>query len=401
MPYDPIRDSFSESPTIPSRSVASAALSMLLNHDTPPSPSLPTKLPRFDPVHFPDNPSSPSLETPRPSSSSSSNSGYHAYYLSSPAMSGLTLPKPQPSGNFHLSLPSDPPGRERTNSPRSPHVSPVLHPRTLSLAPPVPISPPTRLLYMPRSRVSAEKSVLVPISPQELQNLIRSSRNPLRRPLPPSSHSAIGLLGGTSRDNGDNNSGEGSSTDAAPWSPSRPTSAAAHNQYPSQSDPVSRTRKRPVPEDRSDQEGGSERAKRTTSGFVASHYNARPEVGKIKREESPIIGLKNFNNWIKAVMIAKFARPAIRETNSRMVTTGRRPKYGARVLDLGCGKGGDLNKWGKAEIAAYVGVDIAEVSIEQARARLSERRQLFQADFYDLDCFRVSNDQPGINLHCP
>jgi len=70
------------------------------------------------------------------------------------------------------------------------------------------------------------------------------------------------------------------------------------------------------------------------------------------------------------------------------VTTGRRPKYRARVLDLGCGKGGDLNKWGKAEIAAYVGVDIAEVSIEQARARLSERRRLFDADFYDLDCFK-------------
>ena len=215
---------------------------------------------------------------------------------------------------------------------------------------------------------------------------------------PPSPGNAVGPQGGTGGYGDHSDRGEGPSTDVAPWSPSRPTSAAAYNQYPSQNDPVHSAKKRQrSPEDGGDHERVAHPAIRTSSALVASHYNARPDVGKVKREESPIIGLKNFNNWIKAVMIAKFARPAIRETNSRVVTTGRRPKYIARVLDLGCGKGGDLIKWGKADIAAYVGIDIAEVSIQQARSRLLERRKLFEADFFDLDCFSVSIDPPGIN----
>lgn len=129
--------------------------------------------------------------------------------------------------------------------------------------------------------------------------------------------------------------------------------------------------------------------------MVAHHYNARPEVGKAAREESPIIGLKSFNNWIKAVLIAKFARPAIVATNDRpegleYVGSKRRPRKTARVLDLGCGKGGDLQKWAKTDIATYVGVDIAAVSIDQARGRWNEqKRKAFAGEFYDLDCYTV------------
>jgi len=71
--------------------------------------------------------------------------------------------------------------------------------------------------------------------------------------------------------------------------------------------------------------------------------NSRPDVGVEHRELSPIIGLKKFNNWIKSVLIGKFA---FRGQN--------RP--GANVLDLGCGKGGDLNKWKQARIRLYVGM---------------------------------------------
>lgn len=67
--------------------------------------------------------------------------------------------------------------------------------------------------------------------------------------------------------------------------------------------------------------------------------NARPEVGVERREFSPIIGLKKFNNWIKSVLIGKFAH---------------RPR--GKVLDVGCGKGGDLNKWKQARIGLYVGL---------------------------------------------
>ncbi|KAJ3295192.1 mRNA cap guanine-N7 methyltransferase [Borealophlyctis nickersoniae] len=105
------------------------------------------------------------------------------------------------------------------------------------------------------------------------------------------------------------------------------------------------------------------------SSHVAEHYNARPEVGRAKRNESPILRLKNFNNWVKSVLIGQYAR------------------RGFNVLDLCCGKGGDLLKWSKAGIADLIGVDIAEVSVQQAAQRYKEGRSRFSARFHARDCF--------------
>ncbi|KAK8861479.1 hypothetical protein IAR55_002300 [Kwoniella newhampshirensis] len=142
------------------------------------------------------------------------------------------------------------------------------------------------------------------------------------------------------------------------------------------------------PSDRDDADG-HDTARRKVSGVhyvgnvaaVANHYNARPEVGVDGRELSPIIGLKKFNNWIKSVLIGKFAH---------------RPN--GKVLDVGCGKGGDLNKWKQARIALYVGLDLAETSVEQAAERYSRmQRANFDAYFYAHDCFSkaLSDVLPG------
>jgi hypothetical protein len=86
--------------------------------------------------------------------------------------------------------------------------------------------------------------------------------------------------------------------------------------------------------------------------------NARPEVGIDQRRVSKIIGLRNFNNWVKSVLITRFAHPAL--ASSTVVDGGRGGRAGLRgkVLDLGCGKGGDLNKWSKARIKEYVALGI-------------------------------------------
>ncbi|KAG1870467.1 mRNA capping enzyme-domain-containing protein [Suillus tomentosus] len=81
--------------------------------------------------------------------------------------------------------------------------------------------------------------------------------------------------------------------------------------------------------------------------MVVDHYDLHPEVGVKQRKESPIIGLKNFNNWVKSVLITQFGHPAL-ASNS--------PKKRGKVLDMGCGKGGDLIKWGKARIREMLGV---------------------------------------------
>ncbi|XP_076926049.1 mRNA cap guanine-N(7) methyltransferase 1-like isoform X1 [Bidens hawaiensis] len=116
---------------------------------------------------------------------------------------------------------------------------------------------------------------------------------------------------------------------------------------------------------------------------VADHYSARTNQTLEEREASPIIHLKKLNNWIKSVLIQLYA------------------KRGDAVLDLACGKGGDLIKWDKAKIGYYVGIDIAEGSIEDCRTRYNgdadhhQRRKkfTFPARLLSGDCFEVRLDK--------
>ncbi|KAF2716675.1 mRNA capping enzyme, large subunit [Polychaeton citri CBS 116435] len=124
--------------------------------------------------------------------------------------------------------------------------------------------------------------------------------------------------------------------------------------------------------------------------FVASHYNAVPERGREWRKtDSQIKGLRSLNNWIKSTLIQKFSRPEI-------------PVQHLTVLDMACGKGGDLGKWEKAPQipSLYVGCDIADVSIDQAKDRYVESQRKkgrfrrpgpqMEAQFYVHDAFKDS-----------
>ncbi|ERN05155.1 mRNA cap guanine-N7 methyltransferase 1 isoform X1 [Amborella trichopoda] len=114
---------------------------------------------------------------------------------------------------------------------------------------------------------------------------------------------------------------------------------------------------------------------------VAEHYSARTNQTLEEREASPIIHLKKLNNWIKSVLIQLYAR------------------RGDAVLDMGCGKGGDLIKWDKAQIGYYVGIDMAEGSIEDCRTRYNgeadarRKKFTFPARLLCGDCFEVPLDR--------
>ncbi|CCM06030.1 uncharacterized protein FIBRA_08275 [Fibroporia radiculosa] len=124
-------------------------------------------------------------------------------------------------------------------------------------------------------------------------------------------------------------------------------------------------------------------------------HNARPDVGVTQRQESSIIGLKSFNNWVKSVLITRFAHPVLAQSpissgeSDSGSSRGRGGGSRGRVLDMGCGKGGDLTKWSKAHVREYVGVDIAAISVDQARLRHASMRSgpRFAASFYALDCY--------------
>ncbi|XP_051019482.1 mRNA cap guanine-N7 methyltransferase [Acomys russatus] len=117
------------------------------------------------------------------------------------------------------------------------------------------------------------------------------------------------------------------------------------------------------------------------SSTVAAHYNELQEVGLEKRSESRIFYLRNFNNWIKSILIGEFLEK-VRQRKNRDIT----------VLDLGCGKGGDLLKWRKGRISRLVCADIADVSMKQCQQRYEDMRcrrdndYIFSAEFITADC---------------
>lgn len=116
---------------------------------------------------------------------------------------------------------------------------------------------------------------------------------------------------------------------------------------------------------------------------VRQHYNDREDRGREARQESHIFRLRKFNNWIKSVLIGRH----VPERTAEEVDENR----GLFVLDIGCGKGGDLGKWQKQnQVQMYVGVDAADVSIVHARQRATEMRgRRFDTEFFALDCFVV------------
>ncbi|CUA72314.1 mRNA (guanine-N7-)-methyltransferase [Rhizoctonia solani] len=238
--------------------------------------------------------------------------------------------RPSSSGGLQIDMASSP-GRSTMGPPALPHRS---------------SSAPTPVPYAPR-RISPGQRLRVPLTPDEQALMERSCRNALRSTATHSPHSRPSSSNGPDRKRRRGSDDQGES--------------------------------RPPP--------GANR--RDDSYMVAQHYNRRKEVGVKARSDSPIIGLRNFNNWIKSVLIAKFGRRPLQESNTHGPNPHGRGITSGKVLDLGCGKGGDLRKWGKASIREYVGLDIADVSINQARNRHMELvpSQRFDAEFHAFDCF--------------
>ncbi|KAI5464709.1 mRNA capping enzyme-domain-containing protein [Mariannaea sp. PMI_226] len=147
---------------------------------------------------------------------------------------------------------------------------------------------------------------------------------------------------------------------------------------------------------------------RGINDVVRQHYNNVPERGRDWRtRDSKIKGLRVFNNWIKSCIIQRYSPDEDHTPGSR--EQARSSGSELLVLDIGCGKGGDLSKWQQAPqpIQLYVGLDPADVSIDQARDRYRtmasrggrggrggrDRRpppRLFDARFCVKDCYSES-----------
>ena len=76
---------------------------------------------------------------------------------------------------------------------------------------------------------------------------------------------------------------------------------------------------------------------------VASHYNNLEEKGKESRKDSRIFHMRNFNNFIKSILIQEFCDKIKQNKPRHREDYSRSDRF--NVLDIGCGKGGDLLKW--------------------------------------------------------
>lgn len=127
------------------------------------------------------------------------------------------------------------------------------------------------------------------------------------------------------------------------------------------------------------------------TALVADHYNMLEEKGLSYRNQSRIVYMRNFNNWIKSMLIHEY-----------VVKLRQGKSFGAslRVLDMCCGKGGDLLKWKKANISHLICTDIAQVSLEQCQQRYNDMvnrkgskdrgfAPIFTAEFITADCTKV------------
>uniref|UniRef100_U5ERD1 mRNA cap guanine-N(7) methyltransferase n=1 Tax=Corethrella appendiculata TaxID=1370023 RepID=U5ERD1_9DIPT len=123
----------------------------------------------------------------------------------------------------------------------------------------------------------------------------------------------------------------------------------------------------------------------THGKVIASHYNTLEEKGIYERTKSKIFYMRNYNNWIKSMLINEFMAKLKEKSWTAPV----------RVLDIGCGKGGDLLKWSKANITHIICTDLAEVSLEQCEARYKkinskkDVKKPFTAEFFACDATKT------------
>lgn len=78
-----------------------------------------------------------------------------------------------------------------------------------------------------------------------------------------------------------------------------------------------------------------------------------------QRSKSKTLHLQNFHNYIKKTLLIQKA--------VNLLKTDGVNKKSIRLLDLGCGKGGDIHKWRAAKIQECLGIDIAEDNISNTK----------------------------------
>lgn len=99
--------------------------------------------------------------------------------------------------------------------------------------------------------------------------------------------------------------------------------------------------------------------------------------------------MRGYHNWIKSIIIYTYCSPLFENKNSE--------KRRSSVLDLGCGKGGDLLKWYHARVGDYVGTDPdfhgIYSPVDSALSRYNEMKKKFP-DFGKITWIQADSSVP-------
>ena len=88
------------------------------------------------------------------------------------------------------------------------------------------------------------------------------------------------------------------------------------------------------------------------------------------RQSGPLYQTKLYHNQVKHRLYERFTKP------------------GTRLIDIGCGKGGDLHKWEHLRLRTVLAVDVNPSYIQEAKKRHSSKRAMrTQVVFVHADAF--------------
>ena len=125
---------------------------------------------------------------------------------------------------------------------------------------------------------------------------------------------------------------------------------------------------------------------------VKKHYDAVGTATKKARASGELFELKKFHNNVKRALLKEYA------------------SHAERLLDLACGRGGDLQKWHDCSVEFVKGVDVSPKEIQEARARYAHLKtgmvcsfevvDLLQNTFRQAPCYDVVTAMFCIHYFC-
>ena len=120
--------------------------------------------------------------------------------------------------------------------------------------------------------------------------------------------------------------------------------------------------------------------------IIRRHYNQASRETASQRRQSSHLALRRFHNALKARLF-RHALPHCHE--------GSPP---AHVLDLACGRGGDVSKWAALRARQYTGVDIAGEALDVARRRYAHLALPQRYACSDMVQFRSNSKHDVISI---